>query len=353
MKRTLSGLMALLSLCLVTACGSGPATDPGPVMGNATPAPSPQSVDPAGITLPFPEVSGLVSVADTVAVRSGDKIAVGTIEELRRDRATRLDAGGCAELTAAAEDFLLACGDSVRVIPAARPSEERVITLDAEHRAEVAVLTTAGELVTANGDDAEVVIYSPDDPAVVDEVIDVEDPATQLVTIPRSGRPDAIVRTWSADTSIQDIDREKEREGGKLRVGLGVGRITPGVDGLLLATDTTGSQLMVYTDEDVIRLHQAAPVPASPWAVEWDEGRRLAWVASTAENLLTGFDISQGTPQERASFPTVADAQFLTLLDDGTLLVASASGDGLQVISDDEVSKAESAAGYTPPAPAQ
>lgn len=103
-------------------------------------------------------------------------------------------------------------------------------------------------------------------------------------------------------------------------------------NGLLLASDTAGSQLLIYTRMDVIRLNQSMPVDASPWAVAWDPRANIAWVASTATNTVTGYTISTGEPVETARYSTVGNARSITVLDDSTLVVASHSGDGVQFL---------------------
>ena len=147
------------------------------------------------------------------------------------------------------------------------------------------------------------------------------------------GQRDSVVRTNRFDTTIQDIDWNGSRQGGTLRVGLGVGKVRGGEHGLVLAADSTGSQLHVYTTDDIIRLQQSAPVPEGPWDAAWDPAQRLAWVSSLASNTATGYDISQGIPVKRKHFATVADAQSIITLDDGTVVAASASGDGIQIVS--------------------
>ena len=154
----------------------------------------------------------------------------------------------------------------------------------------------------------------------------------QIQAVPVEGQEDTVVRVCSFDTTIQQLDWHGKREGGTLRVGLGVGKVAGGEDGLILAADSTGSQLLVYTSDDIIRLHQMAPVPKGPWDASWDPSNRLAWVSSTAENLATGYDISQGVPLKRAQVRTVPDARSIVSLDDGTLILASATGAGLQIV---------------------
>ena len=86
-----------------------------------------------------------------------------------------------------------------------------------------------------------------------------------------------------------------------------------------------------------MRLHQTVPVAGSPWAVAWDPERDVAWVTTTADNRLRAFDLSTGVPEEVGAVDTVADARSILVLADGTLVVASATGEGLQVITDPEI----------------
>lgn len=329
-----SAALALACAAALAGCQSQGPSDLSEEMGDATAAASAPSVDPAGEVVPLPpelaEVTALERVGDVLAVRSGGTLAFGTVEDFRRGSIATAEASPeCGELTAAGSSFLLACDREVRVYPAGSPREAQTRPVDG--RATAATLLSGGELVTVNDEDAEVVLH----PAEGDPVrIGVASPSTQVLSLPLEGRPDAVVRTWAQDTTIQDVDWTNEREGGRLRVGLGVGRVAAGPDGLVLASDTTGDQLAVYTADEVVRLHQTAPVPDSPWAVAWDEDHRLAWVASTARNALTGWDISQGVPQRRHELATVANATSMVALDDGTLVLASASGEGLQVIPD-------------------
>ena len=71
---------------------------------------------------------------------------------------------------------------------------------------------------------------------------------------------------------------------------------------------------------------------ATPWAVGWDAAHQLAWVSSLSTNQLVGYSLATGTPVQAQSHRTIADAQFLTVLPNGTLVVGSASGAGLEVI---------------------
>lgn len=298
-------------------------------MGNATPEASPQAGEVAGQLHSFEAVADLDATGELVAVRTASELAVGTLDAVLDGSAERypLDPA-CGDVSARDGTFAVACGSEVRLIDASGQT-----TFATSAPASVAAVTSTGEVLTGSADKRTIRVYR--DGREIDS-FSVARETDQLLTVPRAGQPDAAVRVNHFDTTIQDLDLSdigNGRQGGTLRVGLGVGGVATGGDGLVLAADNTGSQLLVYTATDIIRLQQSAPVAESPWGVAWDGEASLAWVTSTATNTATGYDISQGVPLERVSVPTVADARGVVALADGTLVVASASGGGLQVIA--------------------
>ncbi|GAB2515059.1 hypothetical protein CATRI_06635 [Corynebacterium atrinae] len=321
---------------LLGACQAGSSPEPGPEMGNAVASDSPPATNPAGrvIALPsdYAEVSDMELAGDILGLRSGARLVVGTIADFDAGSATSIEIpDSCADLTATGNTFALACGDEVMLIDAAEPTTVNTITVSEVAPVASASLTGSGELIAGSADADKVAVYRPDrDP----EVISVAGPTTQLITVPVDGAPDVAVRTNLPNTTIQDIHWEKKVQGGTLRVGVGIGQIAGGEDGLVVASDTMGDQVAIYTATDVIRLHQTHPVDDSPWGVAWESGRDLALVTSTATNTLAGFSIAQGVPEEQLSLSTIANAHHLVVLPNGTVVIASASGDGLQVIDD-------------------
>lgn len=298
-------------------------------MGNASPQASPQAGTPTGEVYDFDPIAELDVSDDVLAVRTGDTLTVGSLDEVVDGAGAQytLDPA-CGTATGTAGTFVIACGSRVEMIDA-----DGQRSMDLEEPATVATLTSAGEVITGSAEDRTVHVYRD---GKKDDSFPVARETDQLLAVAREGQPDAAVRVNHFDTTIQDLDVEGGRQGGTLRAGLGVGVIAAGGDGLVLAADNTGSQLLVYTTTDIIRLQQSAPVPASPWAVAWDDESALAWVTSTATNTVNGYDISQGVPLQRVSLDTVADARSMVALDDGTLVVASASGGGLQVIAPED-----------------
>ena len=188
---------------------------------------------------------------------------------------------------------------------------------------------SSGELFLASNETKDIVIYK--DGEVIDDFT-VEEPSDQLLAVPNQDGVDNVIRINREATTIQNLDWENSREGGRLRAGIGLGQGTVGEDGTILVSDTLGGRLMVYTSEDVVRQHQFGPVDGSPWGVAWDEKRQIAWVTATDNNLVHGFNISTGVPELVTTLGTVADAQSIQALDNGDLVLGSATGAGLQVI---------------------
>ena len=303
--------------------------EPGPEMGDATPAPSPASDPDGDVVHAGVEFSDLAVVGDVIAARSAESLYVGGLEDFRAGTATETVLGAdCEDLAASADNFIVACGDEILQVPAADPAD--VTAWDTEAPATTAVLVD-GRMFAGNPDDEEITIYAQgEDP----ESLAMAHPADQLIATPREGSPDSIVRIHRASTTIQNIDLANERQGGTLRVGLGVGQGSPGEDGIVVVADTLAPEIAIYTTDDVVRLQQTAPVDDSPWGAAWDPERKLAWVASTAENRAIGHDISGGVPISTHEINTVADAHNIAFLPDGTFLAASATGEGLQIVDE-------------------
>lgn len=294
-------------------------------MGSAEPAQSPAATEPAGRVVDFEPVRDLDISNGRVGVRTEGTLIVGTLEEIERGGGKRheLDSS-CGEVSANAGTFAVACDGEIKLFG------EREETISTDQPVTAATVASSGEVLAGSDSERKIWVYEG---GQLTKTIDVARETDQLQAVEVDGQRDSVVRTNRFDTTIQDIDWTGSRQGGTLRVGLGVGKIAGGEHGLVLAADSTGSQIHVYTTDDIIRLQQSAPVPDAPWDAAWDSAQRLAWVSSLASNTATGYDISQGIPVKRKHFATVADAQSIITLDDGTVVAASASGDGIQIVS--------------------
>lgn len=332
-------LAAVLSTGLgLAACSQSPnqeADDTLVGMGNATPAASPQlSGTPAGESLSLPQeitqVDDVVGLGELIALRGGNTLAMGSLKDFKDAKAkvVQLPSAECGDITITAATVVIPCGSQVLLIEDGAISR----TVDTDMQISAAALTSSGDVVLANNKDNRVWVHHPDADAKVEEII-VDRPSTQILALPQKDGPDYVVRTWNETTTIQDIQWTEGKPGGTLRVGLGVGRMSPGEDGTLVVSDTNGNQIAIYTLDRIIRLHQTAPIDASPWAVAWDKKNHLAWAASTGTNSLVGYDISQGVPEERQRVSIPENTIFLSALDDGTLITAAKDAKELRVIS--------------------
>ncbi|WP_144412270.1 YncE family protein [Corynebacterium uterequi] len=323
-NQTLSVLVLAAGLMMSSCQDSAPAAlvtgGEEEALGNAVPVASPPAENNVGETIIDGEVSEVVTTGSLLGARIGDELIVGSIADFRGGDARRLDIAGCADVTGAPSGIVVACGDHVRIVDAA--GDRRV---DVNAPATTAVLTTDGALVTASDSEHVVQVY---DGAELAEEFDVAGATHELLAVPVSGSDDAVLRINRDNTTIQDVRVAEARQGGTLRVGLGVGTAAAGDNDLAVVSDTRGSQLAIYTADEVVRLHQTLPVDESPFAVAYDG--ELAWIASTATNTATGYDIAGGVPVEKRRVPTPANVRAMVFVD-GHLVVGGT--DGLTLLS--------------------
>jgi hypothetical protein len=132
------------------------------------------------------------------------------------------------------------------------------------------------------------------------------------------------------ETSVTTIDASGSKAQLSLRAGEGATTLAADPAGRVLAADTRGGQLLVF-GTDPLLLRQAYPVRNAPYGLAGS--RTLAWVSLTAANVVVGYDLATGIPVEKMRYPTVRQPDVLAFDDaTDTLFVASASGNGLQVI---------------------
>ncbi|MHA2788988.1 YncE family protein [Corynebacterium sp. S7] len=327
-------LISTLALGL-TACSQNAATESGQAMGDAKPQASPQDAQPVGDVHQFDPIIDMDQTGDVLGVRTASALTVGTIDEITAGSANEIQLDDtCTDVSANDGKFVISCGTTVRVFDSATDSESSITT---EKPVQSSTIVRSGEIIAASGEENKAYVYR--DGTRVDDFM-VQDPTDEIIAVQHDdGQPDSVVRINRLNTTIQDLDWENGRAGGTLRVGIGVGQAVPGNDGLVIVSDALAPQLAIYTTGEVIRLQQTAPVPEGPWGVAWDNNRHLAWIASTSTNTASGYDISNGVPLQKATVNTVPDALDMAVLADGTLVFASASGAGIQVVPPTSVSE--------------
>ncbi|MEJ5996740.1 YncE family protein [Corynebacterium sp. H130] len=317
-------------------------------LGNATPAASPAADNPAGEVLklegPLSKAKDVELAGDVLAVRSGDTLAIGTVDKFRTNSAEHIEINSrCGDLTVTGDTFVLPCpvpilggagGGVIYLIDAKNPK------LDNTRRADVpftsAALTSTGEVIGGSSEQPDVHVFRGTDSSNVKKIA-TSRKAHQIVASAVDGTRDGVVFIDREKTVIQGVDFKENRPGGALRMGVGVGSIAAGENGLFLAADALGHQLGVYTDDDILMLHQTIATEKSPWAVAWDPHRKLAWIASNETNRIQAFRLSSGVPELQGSVSSVANVRSMTIDADGTIYALSDSGDGLQVIKSQDL----------------
>lgn len=133
-------------------------------------------------------------------------------------------------------------------------------------------------------------------------------------------------------TAVTQLDTHTAAAGDALRAGDGATNGVTDRYGRALVVDTRGNALLAFSTGPLM-LKQLYPVPGVPYAIAYDPTRDLAWVTLTATNEVVGYDVAGGQPVERYRLPTVRQPDALAVDPvSGEVFVASATGEGLQVV---------------------
>lgn len=297
--------------------------------GNASPAESPQVSDPAGgEVIPVPgSVRSLVALGDRVVAQVDGPPSL----EIGRVDGTRWVAEESVPLPADAGDATAAHDGTVLV-----PHPDGVVLVSSTGQVRdvtglgpvtAAAQTADGRLLTGTAE-GEIVVRGADgtEQRRIGGLTSVD-----RISVAGDGSVTALSRP---DTVIASIDLEKDNAGPLLRAGKGAGQLDEFGDRSVVASDTVGGTLLVYSTSPV-RLHQQFPVAAGPWAVAEDTDRGLVWVTSTGTNTVQAYDLGDGVGIRRADIATVRQPDSLAVTDSGTVVVGSADGAGLHVIRPD------------------
>ncbi|MDX2355413.1 hypothetical protein [Dietzia sp. PP-33] len=326
-----SALPAALLAVVVGLAGCSSATSQledytGIEQGNARPAESPQVSDPeGGEVIPAPgSVTSLVATGDRVMAQ----VDGGSALEIARVEGTRWIPEGSVELPADAGTatagydgtVLVPYGDGVVMVTSAGDARE----ISGLGPVTAAAVTDDGHLLTGTPD-GEVVVRDGEgnEQHRVTGLTSVD-----RITVARDGSVTAFSRP---DTVIASIDPDEDGAGPLLRAGKGAGMLDGYGDRTVVASDTVGDTLLIYSTSP-IRLHQQFPVADAPWAVAGDATRDVVWVTSTGTNTVQAYDLGDGTGIRRADIATVRQPDSLVVTESGTVVVGSSDGAGIHLM---------------------
>ena len=158
---------------------------------------------------------------------------------------------------------------------------------------------------------------------------------TDAARLVPAGTKVAVLDRGRAAVSL--VDPGSGRVGPALRAGNGAADAVVDRFGRILVTDVADGELLVFAGDPLL-LRQRAPMPGGPYGLAYDARRDMAWVTLTARNEVVGLRVIGGEPVEVYRFPTVHQPDAVAVDPaSGRVLVASASGAGLQVIDPERV----------------
>jgi DNA-binding beta-propeller fold protein YncE len=118
-----------------------------------------------------------------------------------------------------------------------------------------------------------------------------------------------------------------------LRAGKGATNAVTDRFGRVLVADTRGGALLAFS-VDPLLLRQNYPVAGAPYGITYDRERDIVWVTLTKTNEVVGYEVAGEQPKEKYRFPTVSQPNTVAVdPSTGRVIVASGTGDGIQVIS--------------------
>lgn len=336
--RVWCAIVAVLALLLVAGCSKGGAEtgDPLQIVENpvaAEPADSPvPDTEPAGEVL---EVDGAVTslradaASNTLAVARADSNAVllYALDDLAAGPRSETEVPG--EVT----DFSFT--DSA--VLASVPSAGTVVRIPLRQPGAAQQLDVRGKPSSTARQGSHTLIALRDRNAVLvhdggkitrsmtGNLYSIND-----VVVASNGKAFVLDRVRTALFRV-DVPAGEVAQG--LRAGVGATNAAVDSHGRVLVTDTRDGALLAF-GTDPFLLRQRYPVPGGIYGIAYDAERDLAWVTLTKRNQVVAFDMTGGQPVEEYRFPTVRQPNSVAVDErTGRVIVASAVGEGLQVIT--------------------
>lgn len=337
---------ALLVAGLLAGCATG-VSDTGPAVPPATPASAPLGgPPPAGTVVPLGAPATAVVVdpgTGTVVVALADppRLVLRTLDDTAPPREVPPRE---VPLPGPAADLVPAAAGGPLLVPVATPGclirvplQSGVLSRTdlagpARGVVEVGGTGAAGGLTVVALGDRLAVLGGGRSPVSIPGFSE----ATRLVP---AGAPSGN-KIWVLDrgrSAVSVVDVSSGVISPALRAGNGAANAVADRFARMLVTDTRDGELLAFAGDPPV-LRQRFPLPGAPWALAYDGRRDLAWVTLTARDEVVGLDVAAGEPVIMYRFRTVHEPNSVAVDPvSGRVLVASASGAGLQVINPERV----------------
>ena len=164
-----------------------------------------------------------------------------------------------------------------------------------------------------------------------DQTVKVFDSLVQPAGTAASGNAVGVLDVRKNDLTVYDADRLTVL--GSAPAGAGPTHLVADRHGRMIAADTRGDAVRVFTVLPAPREVASITQRGGPYGLAYDGARDRLWVASSGANEIIGYDMSGPTPVLLQKFPTVQNP-FTVGVDakSGRLYVAGVSAGVLQVI---------------------
>jgi DNA-binding beta-propeller fold protein YncE len=164
-----------------------------------------------------------------------------------------------------------------------------------------------------------------------EQIVTVFNGLVQPAGTAAAGNSVGVVDVRKNDLTIYDADRLAVV--GSTSAGAGPTHLVADRHGRMIATDTRGDTVRVFTP--LPTPHEVASITqrGGPYGIAYDAARDRLWVASSGTNEVVGYDMSEPTPRVLQRFSTVQNPYTLGVdANNGRLFVAGGSAGVVQVI---------------------
>ena len=164
-----------------------------------------------------------------------------------------------------------------------------------------------------------------------DDIVKVFTDSVQPAGLAPTGAVMGLLDVRKNDLTIYDTDNLTIV--GSTPAGDGPTHLVADKHGRLIATDTRGDAIRVFTPLPEPREVAVVAQPGGPYGITYDATRDRLWVASSGTNEVVGYDMAQETPREITRIPTVQNPYTLGVdATTGTLFVGGVTAGVLQII---------------------